>query len=45
MLQIGGVLDRTGQVLDAAQLLDVTIALNEREIDSSEEEGLKAAAS
>jgi len=45
MLQIGGVLDRTGQVLDAAQLLDVTIALIEREIDISEEEGLKAAAS
>lgn len=45
MLRTGGVLDRTGQVLDAAQLLDVTIALTEREIDISEEEGLKAAAS
>jgi len=40
----GGVLDRTGQVLDAAQLFDVTIALTEREIDISEEEGLKVAA-
>jgi len=32
-------------VLDAAQLLDVTIALIEREIDISQEEGLKAATS
>lgn len=43
MLNTGVELDRTGKVIDAAQLPDVTIAFTERQIGTSEDEVLKAA--
>lgn len=43
VLNTGIELDRTGQVIDATQLPDVTIAFTEREIGTAEDDALSAA--